>query len=112
MRDAYASDWTAELIIEHLKSSGNKWPSEWKDLEDEYVSFENQQGYPFSFDELQRLVSVRWDSNAAAVATSDPPLKVIILNSGSRSHFEGSEPNKRIRDYLASTLQTNTVPHQ
>ena len=101
-RDAYASDWTAEFIIQHLQTSGNTWPSNWADLEDEYAFFGRD--YPFSFLELQQLVNVRWDVDAATVATSDPPMRVITLLSGSDSHFQGSEPNARIRDYFATTL--------
>jgi hypothetical protein len=59
-RDAYASDWTAEFVIQHLKTSGNQWPSSWTDLQDEYAFFQSH-GYPFSYRELQELVDVRWD---------------------------------------------------
>lgn len=102
-RDAYAADWTAEFVIEHLKTSGNKWPSSWADLEDEYTFYQSHD-YPFSFAELQDLVDVRWDTDASAVANSDPPMTVITLTSGSSSHFEGSEPNALVRDYLSKTL--------
>ncbi len=102
-RDAYASDWTSEFVIQHLKTSGNSWPTDWADLEDEYAFFKSHD-YAFSFLELQELVDVRWDTDASAVANSDPPMKVITLASGSGSHFEGDEPNARIRDYLANTL--------
>ena len=34
--DAYASDWTAIFVIEHLKTSDNSWPTDWDDLRDEF----------------------------------------------------------------------------
>ena len=105
LQEAYAVDWTSEFVIRHLGSTGNTWPTDWSDLEDE---FESEAGHAdqFTFEELQELVNIRWDTNAAAIANSDPPLKVITLTSASESHFVGSEPNERILNYLADALST------
>lgn len=105
-RDAYAADWTAEFVVQHLQSSDNTWPSNWSDLEDEFAA-QQQQGYPFTFEELKRLVDIQWDTDAVTIANSDPPMKVVQLASGSDSHFVGSEPNLRIRDYLRKALTSD-----
>lgn len=107
LQEAYAVDWTCEFVIRHLRSNGNTWPSDWSDLEDEFES-EAGHGDQFTFEELQELVNIRWDTNAATIATCDPPMKVITLASGSESHFVGSEPNERIRNYLADALSTTS----
>jgi hypothetical protein len=111
LQEAYAVDWTSEFVIRHLRSTANTWPSDWSDLEDEFES-ETGHGDQFTFEELKELVNIRWDTDSATIAFSDPPIKVITLTSGSESHFVGSEPNERIRNYLADALTTTTDPRK
>lgn len=101
--DSYAADWTAEFLINHLRSPGSTWPSSWSELEDEFNSNPSN-GYPFSFEELQDLVNVQWDVNTVAIANSDPPFKVITLARPSGNDSVCIEPNSRIRDYIANAL--------
>ncbi len=101
MDDSYAADWTAEFLINHLRSPGNTWPSGWSELKDEFDANPSN-GYPFTFDELQDLVNVQWDVDTATIANSDPPLKVITLARPSGNELVCIEPNTRIRDYFAN----------
>lgn len=107
MPNAYAADWASEFVIEHLKSSGNRWPKGWHDLRDEFDRLNDVDSYPWSWQELQSLVVIDWQAEPAklarALSTAEPPFRVIRLSDGSATHFDGSEPNRKVFDYLQTT---------
>ncbi len=72
-REAYASDWTAVFIIDHVRTTGN-WPTGWQDLHDEYERLAVPQHYAWTFDELKALISVNWDSSIDAIRQSEVPI--------------------------------------
>ena len=98
-QDAYASDWTAIFVIEHLKSSSNLWPTSWEELKDEFDRMAEPTHYAWTFKELQERVEFRFDVTADQVRDSDPPLVVFRLTSGRHVSY-GGDPNLLIREYL------------
>ncbi|TWU44693.1 hypothetical protein Poly51_59620 [Rubripirellula tenax] len=105
-REAYASDWTAVFIIDHLRTSGT-WPTGWHDLRDEYDRLAVPQHYAWTFDELQTLIDVNWDSSIDAIRESDVPLDNVQLTSGRQVSYNG-DPDMLIHDYV----HTGNDPHQ
>jgi hypothetical protein len=101
--DAYAADWTAVFVIEHLKSSDNLWPGSWDDLHDEFDRMAEPTHYAWTFDELQQRVDLRFDVTAQQVQNADPPLVVFQLTSGRMVSYNG-DSNLLIRDYLKAGL--------
>lgn len=97
--DAYASDWTAVFVIEHLKSSDGTWPASWEELRDEFDRLAAPEHYAWSFEALQERVDLRFDVTAAEVRDSEPPLVVLRLKSGKQVRF-GDDPNLKIRECL------------
>ncbi|MFM7832814.1 MAG: hypothetical protein ACKPJD_13565, partial [Planctomycetaceae bacterium] len=66
-QDAYASDWTAIFIIEHLKATEDTWQSNWADLQDEFDRMGEPSHYAWSFAELQQRVNVQFDVTSEQV---------------------------------------------
>ncbi len=56
VRDAYASDWTTEFVIAHLRANDNRWPTGWHDLKDEFDTLAAPQQYAWTFIELKDRV--------------------------------------------------------
>lgn len=98
-QDAYASDWTAIFIIEHLKATENTWPSRWADLQDEFDRMAEPSHYAWSFDELQQRVDLQFHLTTKQVRNADPPVEAIRLRSGRRVSYDG-DPNVIVREYL------------
>ena len=98
-QDAYASDWTAIFVIEHLKSADKQWPANWEELRDEFDRMAEPSHYAWSFAELQERVDMRFNVASDAVRDANPPLEVIRLTSGRRVSYDG-DPNVNVREYL------------
>lgn len=105
-REAYASDWTAAFIIEHIRTTG-EWPTGWDDLRDEYDRLAVPEHYAWTFAELQSLINVDWDVSIADIKNSEVPLNHIRLTSGRQVSYAG-DPDKLIYDYV----QTGEDPNQ
>ncbi|TWT76173.1 hypothetical protein [Neorhodopirellula pilleata] len=105
-REAYASDWTAIFIIDHLRTSGD-WPTGWHDLRDEYDRLAVPQHYAWTFDELQTLIDVNWDSSIDAIRESEVPLDNVQLTSGRQVSYNG-DPDVLIHD----AVRTGSYEHQ
>lgn len=97
-REAYASDWTAVFIIEHIRTSG-EWPTRWDDLHDEYARIAVPEHYAWTFEELQTLINVNWDSSIDAIRESDSPLDNIQLTSGRQVSYN-RDPDVVIHDFI------------
>lgn len=105
-REAYASDWTAAFIIDHIRTSGT-WPTGWHDLRDEYDRLAVPEHYAWTFDELQTLVNVNWDTTIRELSDSEKPIDNVQLSSGRRVSYNG-DPDALIYDYI----HTGNDPHQ
>lgn len=112
--NAYANDWASEFVVEHLKSTDNEWPHGWDDLRDEYDRLAKPSHYPWSWEELQERIVIDWDADPAVLVTADPtnspPFQVIRLSDGSNSHWEGSEPNLKVLEYLLESTDWPDPP--
>ena len=103
--NAYAVEWVASMVIQHLKTHDNRWPRSWEDLHEPYETMAAPQNYPWSIDELQRRVAVDWSADAEALKTAkvrdgEAPFRVIWLIDGSESYWQGGDPNQRVFEYL------------
>ena len=98
-QDAYASDWTAIFIIQHLKATEDTWPSNWADLQDEFDRMAEPSHYAWSFVELQQRVNVQFQLTSQQVRDADPPIEAIRLTSGRHVSYDGN-PNVNVREYL------------
>ncbi len=105
--DAYASDWTAIFVIEHIRTTG-KWPTGWQDLRDEFERLAPESHYAWTFDELQDRVWFDFDAAINDVRAASPPRHIFALTSGRRISFNG-DPNTLIRDYLRTGDDPNRV---
>jgi hypothetical protein len=105
LKDPYAVEHTAALIIHYMEQHGNRWPQSWQDLE-ETQQITNPCNRNFSIQELQKHVVVDWNADPntlarAEVPTDDqPPFRVIWLRNASSTHWSSYEPNQMILEYL------------
>jgi hypothetical protein len=103
--NAYALEWAAVLVIEHMAANQNRWPNSWADLKDEYDRqvASGHQPAP-AWQELQSRVQIDWnvdvDSLAKADSKNDPPFRAFWLSDGTNTHWEGFEPNRNVFEYL------------
>lgn len=105
-RKAYASDWTAVFIIDHIRTTGS-WPTGWQDLRDEYDRLAVPDFYAWTFDELQTIINVDWNLTVEEIRESMQSIDAIRLSGGSKVSYNGN-PNDLIFDYI----HTGNDPHQ
>jgi hypothetical protein len=112
--DAYAAQWVALSIVEHMKTHDGAWPKNWEELRPSYRRLTDEAGESvWSVSDLQRRVEVDWRANPqqlrSAVQTGDePPFKVV--RDGTGSHWQGQEPNQIILEYLHSRIAQQDAP--
>ena len=109
--NAYALEWASVFVIEHLEANENRWPTSWADLKDEFDRQVASGHAPApTWQELQSRVVIDWDVNVDSLVTADPkkdpPFRAIWLSDGTNSHWEGSEPNRKVLEYLQSVSGT------
>lgn len=107
VRNSYAVLWVANMVVEHMKGNDNQWPSDWDELRDDYKTCTDRSGTPWAFEDLSSRTQIDWEAVPAdLLAQSDgqatPRFRVITLTDGTDSHWESSEPNQIILDYLRS----------
>ena len=105
--EAYASDWTAAFVIDHVRSTG-EWPKNWDDLRDEYDRLAVPAHYAWTFEELQMLVKVDWNTDVSQIRLSKTPVVLIRLTSGRRVSFNG-DPNQLIYDFVNTGNDPNQI---
>lgn len=99
--NAYAVDWVSAMVVEHMHVNDGRWPSSWQELRPVYDNLEG--AHVWSFTELQQRVAVDWKADPAKLkrmADAQQELQVIWLLDGTNAHWEGSEPNGRVAEYL------------
>ena len=104
--EAYASDWTAVFIIDHLRTTG-EWPTDWSDLRDEFDRMAVPEHYAWTFDELQDLIEIDWSVDVSDVRNANAPPVHVRLTSG-RNVSYNDDPNKLIYEYVT----TGNDPHR
>jgi hypothetical protein len=103
--DSYATWDGANLVITHLHSHNNEWPSGWGDLEAAMRSGAVLMRGGNSFDRFQDRLEIDFNVNPKEFAAASPTApqglpKVIRLRNGKDTHWEGAEPNEMIHQYL------------
>jgi hypothetical protein len=113
--DAYALDWTATLITEHLDRHAGAWPKSWEDLA-AVAEHLRQESPPAAsaqpplppreeVERTRRRVRVnfeaRWPDLLREAGDAElPPWEVVSLRSGRASRYQGRDPNAVILDHL------------
>jgi hypothetical protein len=105
VRDAYAAEWVAGMVVEHMRTNGGAWPRGWDDLRAPYESVAARAGRPWSFEQLRERVEVDWAADPARLADAPdggpgPPFRVIWLRNGGDAHWQGREPNRVVLEHL------------
>ncbi|MGC3965922.1 MAG: trypsin-like peptidase domain-containing protein [Pirellulales bacterium] len=107
VRNAYAVEWVAGMMVRHLTEHPGAWPRGWDELRDDYDAAVAENGRPWTFEELQSRVVVDWHTDVrhlAELARSDQPFpRVFRLVDGRNDHWSSTEPDKVLRDYLRSS---------
>jgi hypothetical protein len=117
--DAYAKWDVGNLLIEYMETHDRAWPKRWEDLEECYTvlnSDARRSGDRFlrsgqSFAELQRRIAIDFTADPATLpqAQTRPgqePFRIVWSLSGSKTVWEGAEPNEMILYYLKTTPTT------
>ena len=108
VRNAYAVEWVAGMIVDHLKAHDGDWPRNWDDLRDDYELGVRKVGRPWTLDELRDRVVVDWSADSQLLAAQarqsptdgTPPFHVIRPVDGSTDHWRSTEPNEIIAAYF------------
>jgi len=105
VRNSYAVWWAADMVIHHLESTDNRWPTGWDDLRDDYEALAVGSGRPWTFDEIRERVEVDWKADPDQLtrkATEYPTesFRVVWLLDGSDHHYQDHEPNEMIAGFL------------
>jgi hypothetical protein len=108
IRDAYAQEWVASMVIGYMETHENRWPRDWDDLQEPYERDVAKVGRPWSFQQLRDRVDVDFSADLSALAATtpkdgQPPFRVIRLRSGRKSHWESHEANSMILGYLRNS---------
>ena len=109
IRNSYAVWWVADMVVEHMKANDDLWPKNWDDLRDDYQTCTERSGQPWSFDELSSRTQIDWQAVPTDLLTQSDghqgaQFRVITLTDGTNSHWQSSEPNQIILEYLRSNI--------
>lgn len=85
-------------MILHLQANDNQWLKSWEDLRDEHAS-RYPSTCPFTFNEIQERVELRFDIDTATIAHSESLIDFFRLRSGISASYRG-DPNDRVRLYF------------
>lgn len=110
VRDAYAQEWVAGMVIRHMEWHEGSWPNDWEDLKEPYEVSAGRSGQPWSFGELRSRVAIDFAANPAELSQASetdgrPPFRAIYLRNGKQTHWAGGEPNSRVLRYLKERAQ-------
>jgi len=113
VRNAYAVWWVADMVIHHLESTDDRWPTGWDDLRDDYEALTRESGRPWTFEELSRRVEVDWAAEPLQLARRArelQPFRVVRLADGSDHHYRDHEPNRMPADYFRGSAENGETP--
>jgi hypothetical protein len=113
IREAYAAWDTGTLLVEYMESHDGRWPSSWDDLlsvvrsasADQvklYGTGTNQEEVALS---LAKSVAVDWTFDPSGSSNQSP----VTRHDGTKFPvlWQGADPNKMVRRYLADRRATN-----
>ncbi len=93
-RDNYRAAWVADLVIDFLRMN-DRWPKDWSELYPAYEGKIKRQGQPWSFEELQQRVCLKFD-----VQPGDLDTGYISLKSGAIPGLRGQHPDEKIKNFI------------
>ncbi|WP_425397827.1 leucine-rich repeat domain-containing protein [Aeoliella sp.] len=107
VRDCYAQERLAEILIEHMERNQGAWPDSWDALAEAAEICEGRSG-PTSanFEEIRELCIIEFEAvpaelvKAKSESDAEPPIGVVRLASGKERYWSGAEPNRMIYNYL------------
>lgn len=107
VENAYAAEWAALLLIRHLETNNDQWPTGWSDLVDDFIFCQAKYDAPFSFNTLQEHVEIDWNSDPntwqnESTNGAPPSRKIIWLRNRKDHHWVGIEPNDLVFRYLTT----------
>ena len=85
-------------MIARFVDETDTWPNSWEDLR--LYSTQTFRSCPLTFDEVREVVAVDWRFQLSE--WDGKRLNLIGLHSGSNAHWEGSDPNNYLAEYLSS----------
>lgn len=116
IRNAYCAWWVADMVVGHMEANEGKWPTNWDDLRDDYLTAVKRSGQPWSFAELSQRVVINWAAEPAQLLKQSAgqewaAFKVITLSDGTTIRWGIHEPNQIILEYLRSARNSNANEH-
>ena len=109
--DAYAAQWTGNMISAFLGDHPNRWPHGWSDLKPYSTTHDGI--HPFSFEEISSHVDVDFTADPARLRTQISPdghatFLVVRLHHGKGDWFY--DPNDVIARRLLEPPATSPIP--
>lgn len=104
IRDMYALLSVGEMVVMHLQRNGDRWPTCWNDLQDDYVVCVNARKW--SIQELQDLVEVDWSVDVEELRAMPPddngnaPFRILRFRDDDKVYYLSGEPNRMIHRHL------------
>ncbi len=105
LHDPYYVEHTAAYVINYMKSHGNHWPTSWDDLYQANLERVKSGDWP-KFEDLKENVVIDWNVRPEILVKAkfddddQPAFRVIWLRNGKSIHWNSTEPNRSIWDYL------------
>jgi hypothetical protein len=105
MRDAYLVWHAAAMVIDHMRTHHNRWPSSWDELRQANPDPSESGGFQ-NFEEVRKRITIDWAAQPGSLVKADyqdeeaPPFRVIYLRNGKIRYWTGYEPNHVIWHYL------------
>ncbi len=116
---SYAAWTTGDLIVEYLKTHGDKWPQDWVALKEAKESLvRDGKNIYWDFDKLPAIVKVDWKADMETLVHlvqggHAADVKVVTQLDGSpleTAWGPDTEPNQKIARYLAARYSaTNAI---
>jgi hypothetical protein len=108
--EAYAAWDTGTLLVEYMKSHGNRWPSSWDDLlsvmrsdSGDQVMFRGARAGDTNYAaSLRTKVAINWKFDTSREGPGSPVTRL----DGTKFPvvWQGAEPNEMVHQYLTTTI--------
>ena len=101
IKNANTIGWVAEMIGNHLEANKGEWPTNWDDLDDDYLEVVCQFGQSWQYEELKDCVEVTWQIKPMEIReqTSEKPTFLRFRDGYSFPESE-QEANARVVEHI------------
>ena len=107
-RSTYAARLVAQMCVHHMAANNDSWPSNWRDLEDDFGPCLTRSGQSWSFDNLKERVGIDWDADLRDLSSKPDSNNIIWVAADPSFSFHGTNPTAIVRRYLGSNQRNNT----